>query len=96
MGGREERSEFSVTYTAQARRRLEQLLKRSNQSLERRFLENIDSLAQDPMLGKPLKGQLRGQFSLRFGNYRIVYEVDKAEREVIVTDVGHRKDVYNR
>ena len=96
MGGREKGARFSVTYTARAKRQLKQLLKKSDQILKHRFLEKANSLAQDPTSGKSLKGWLKGQFSLRFRDYRIIYEVDKTKREVIVTDVGHRKGVYDR
>ena len=30
----------------------------------------------------------------RVGDYRILYEIDDAAREVIVGDVGHRRDIY--
>ena len=39
------------------------------------------------------RGKLESQYSLRIWPYRIVYFVDK-ERDVIITDIRHRKDVY--
>ena len=37
-------------------------------------------LAQDPInLGKPLSGNLSGLMRYRFGDYRIIYEIDKME-----------------
>lgn len=94
MGGREEGTGFSINYTPRAKRQLRQLLKKSGGNLRAKFLEKASSLTQNPMSGKPLRGQLKGQFSLRFGDYRIVYSIDKIERKVIVTGVGDRKSIY--
>ena len=96
MGGREEGARFGIAFTQRARRELEQLLKKSDESVKRRFLEKVDLLAENPASGKPLKGPLKGQFSLRFGDYRIIYEIDYAEKEIIVMSVGPRGRIYNR
>jgi mRNA interferase RelE/StbE len=96
LGGREEGVRFGIEYTPQAKRELEQLLKKSDESVKRRFSEKVDLLAENPASGKPLKGPLKGQFSLRFGDYRLIYVIDYAKKEVIVTSVGHRGRIYNR
>ena len=44
----------------------------------------------------PLKGELSGLFKLRDGSYRIIYEIDRKEKNIIVHFVGHRKDVYKQ
>jgi mRNA interferase RelE/StbE len=96
LGGREEEARFGIAFTPRARRELEQLLKKSDESVKRRFLGKADLLAENPISGKPLKGQLKGQFSLRFGDYRIIYVIDYAKKEVIVTSVGPRGRIYSR
>lgn len=59
-----------------------------------RILRAIDSLVQQPYAGKPLKGQKRGCYSLRVGDFRIIYDLYLAERMVHLIRVGDRKDVY--
>ena len=44
--------------------------------------------------GKPLRGDLAGKWSLRTGDYRIIYTVYENEKIVILYDVEHRKKVY--
>ena len=44
----------------------------------------------------PLKGELSGLFKLRDGSYRIIYEINRKEKTIIVHFVGHRKDVYKQ
>jgi mRNA interferase RelE/StbE len=59
----------------------------------KRILTGIDErIVSDPLAGKPLKGDFRGCYRYRFGDYRVIYTVIK--EEVIVLRIGNRKDVY--
>ena len=52
-------------------------------------------LTKDPLsLGKPLKGMFKGLYRYRFGDYRIIYAIDRKEKLIIVLRVGDRKDIY--
>ena len=51
-------------------------------------------LALDPFQGKKLKGELRGQYSIRVWPYRIIYQIYKKELIITIIDVGHRQGVY--
>lgn len=42
--------------------------------------------------GKPLRGELRSLWSLRVGDYRVVYRID--QKTVKVIQIAHRKDAY--
>lgn len=50
-------------------------------------------LEQNPIAGKKLTGKLEEQYSLRIWPYRIIYFINN-KKDVIITDIGHRKDVY--
>lgn len=95
MGGGKEQAEFKLSLAPRAYRDLARLLK-ADKRLARRVSEKIESLSQQPMSGKPLKGTLKGNRSLRVGSYRVIYRVDAVKREVLVMNVGHRSGVYNR
>ena len=69
------------------------LNKLKDKKLEKRIMAAKSKLEQNPIAGKKLTGKLESQYSLRIWPYRIVYFVDK-ERDVIITDIRHRKDVY--
>ena len=45
-------------------------------------------------MGHPLQRELTGLWSRRRGGYRIVYELNEAQRLVTVVRVDHRSDVY--
>ena len=48
--------------------------------------------AQPTMQGKPLRGTLKGLWSMRVGDHRIIYTV--AADEVWVLKIGHRREAY--
>jgi mRNA interferase RelE/StbE len=54
----------------------------------------IVSLEGSPLEGKPLKGRLRGQRSLRVGVYRVIYQLDPKEKIVVVISIRHRSEAY--
>lgn len=56
----------------------------------------VDKLALDPMIGKPLKGSLKDFWSLRIGNYRVIYYIKKDKLLIMVFDVRHRREVYRQ
>jgi len=53
-----------------------------------------DVLSQDPFVGKRLKGEFEGVFSLRVGDYRVLYEVNAIEELVKLLMVEHRGRIY--
>lgn len=54
----------------------------------------LDRIADDPAVGKPLIGLLRGYRSHRVGRYRIVYGSDEVTKEILLLHVGKRPTVY--
>ena len=56
----------------------------------------LGALATDPRLGKPLVGELSGIWSLRRGDYRLLYRIDDGARRIEVARVGHRREIYRR
>lgn len=54
-----------------------------------------ERLMVDPVgFGKPLRHSLKGHFRLRVGDYRIVYRIAHAKKQVVIVAIKHRKDVY--
>ena len=51
-------------------------------------------LAPNPFLGKALKADLKGKYSYRIGDYRIIYSIVKHELIIQVIKVNHRREAY--
>ena len=62
--------------------------------LQARIENALLEIANDPRAGKPLKGDLKGNYSYRVGDWRIVYSIEKSF--VYVKDIRHRREVYRR
>ena len=59
-----------------------------------RLVEAIDRLRDEPLAGGTLKGEFSGLRRLRIGHYRIVYEVVRAELQVLVVRVAQGGAAY--
>ena len=66
------------------------------QAGRKRVVRKLRWLAQnlDSINPESLKGDLAGLYKLREGDYRIVYQVLRAENIIVVHLIGHRRDVY--
>ncbi|PIW93472.1 MAG: type II toxin-antitoxin system RelE/ParE family toxin, partial [Candidatus Moranbacteria bacterium CG_4_8_14_3_um_filter_43_15] len=56
-----------------------------------RILAAFSILAQNPFVGKKMKGEYEGSYSYRVWPYRIIYDIYKKELLVLVVRVGHRQ-----
>lgn len=51
-------------------------------------------LQREPHTGYPLRGRLRGLYSLRVGSYRIIYQLSDDDSAVRVAAIRHRSTAY--
>ena len=84
-----------ASYSIEVSRSAEKTLKRLPKEDQKRVVESILSLAEDPHPrgARKLSGY-DDVFRIRVGRYRILYSVSDAEVVIIVLKIGHRKDVY--
>jgi mRNA interferase RelE/StbE len=83
---------FKLLYTKEARDNIDKLTIKK----KRQIKEGLERIAMDPEIGKGLSGSLKGIYSYRSGDYRIIYRVIRGEITIIVLTVGHRQDVYDK
>ena len=69
-------------------------VKRGAPGIFTRLVKVINSLTYDPFLGKALHGNKKGCYSVREGDYRIIYEIHMDDKMIHVIAVGHRKEIY--
>jgi len=60
-----------------------------------KLLNKIQQLKSDP---RPIGcRKLTGRdldYRIRYGNYRVIYQIIEKEKKLIIIHVGHRKDIY--
>jgi mRNA interferase RelE/StbE len=54
----------------------------------------IQTLKENPYLGKALERELSGYYSLRTKRFRVIYKIDHENRIVQIYYIGQRKDIY--
>ena len=60
-----------------------------------RLLSRIEKLLlHQGSQGKPLTGEFAGLFSLRAGDYRIIYTFDVERNTIHLLAIGHRREIY--
>jgi len=65
------------------------------QSVVSRVFKQIEALGNEPFPRQSRKLAGAEQlYRVRVGDYRVVYGIDKAAKEVIIHYVRHRRDVY--
>ena len=85
-----------MTYRVVVSRKFDRRFSDLDREVQDRIVEKLKALQENPGLGKPLKGKLRGLRSLRVGKYRIIYQVDEDSRVVRIITVGRREAIYER
>ena len=81
-----------MSYNIQIERKALKFIQKQSPEQRRRILAAIYRLPTEGDI-KPLEGS-PGLFSLRVGDYRIIYSVDHGKTTVYVVKVGNRGDVY--
>jgi len=84
---------YSIELAGEAEADLEGLHK-ADKRIFNRVLSKIDILSENPLEGNPLVGNHKGEYSLRVGNYRVIYELHNEKHKVYILTVKHRKHVY--
>lgn len=83
---------YSVSWNISA---LDNLYKLTNKTAIKLKAKVELYLAQSPKeLGKLLTGKYKDLYRYRYGDYRIIYEIDKTNKRVIILKIGHRRGVY--
>jgi mRNA interferase RelE/StbE len=72
---------------------VERDLRRINKKDVGRILNKIEKvLSENPNKGEPLKGEYKGLYKLRVGNYRAIYS--KTKEGVLILRIRHRGKAY--
>ncbi len=71
-------------------------LKKIHPQDQKRIIEEIEKLAQDPFpKGKKVKHLIGTEaWRLRVGKARVIYFVDRTQKTIYFEDVAYRKDIY--
>lgn len=83
---------FEASYTTTALKRRKKL----DAKLRARITAGIEDIAADPFGNHPnaKKLQVGPAYRLRLGDWRVLYELDKEAKVLLVIDIRHRNEGY--
>ena len=83
---------YSIELKSQARK----FIRKQPKNVQKQILDQIEKLGSGPF--PPGSIRLHADPNLhriRAGDYRVIYHVEHQEKHIVITKVGHRKDVYD-
>ena len=69
-----------------------------DKAVSRRVVDRINWLAAnlDAIRLEALTGDFAELYKLRVGDYRVIYEVLREERTIVIHAIGHRREIYRK
>lgn len=81
---------FDIVYHDKVKKDISVIGNNIKQLLKKAIEQKLTKAPQ--VYGKPLRHTLKNLWSLRVGNYRVIYQIK--EQTVLILKIGHRKEVY--
>jgi len=75
-------------------RTAEKDLQKVDKANKPRIFAALFDLRKDPYSGKKLEGKFCECYSLRVGEYRIIYKIYKTKLTILVIRIGSRQGIY--
>jgi len=84
-----------VTYAIEIIRSAQKQLSKIERQEQKRIIENIRNLAENPRPPGCKKLSGRSAWRIRIGAYRVIYEIYDDHLLVLVLTIGHRREAYH-
>lgn len=85
---------YNVEYSQKAIKQLKKMDNYTKIMLINWITKNLVDCENPFLHGKELKGNLKGQWRYRVGDYRIITEVQDNKLVILVLVIGHRREIY--
>lgn len=84
---------YTVKYHKNIKRTLKNISKSDQLFILSWINKNLINTKNPRIYGKSLKGEKKGLWRYRVGNYRIVANIQDKELIILIIDMGHGKDI---
>ena len=88
--------QYKIVFTDRAKKQLKKLDKHIASLIIGWLEKNIEGCENPRQHGKALIENKLGEWRYRIGDYRVICEIQDEEIIVLVLEVGHRKNVYEK
>jgi len=83
-------------YSTSLSKQAEKFIKKAERKISQRLIDKITKLEKEPVPhdAKTIEGSNK-TFRVRVGKYRILYEINHTQKEILIAKIDHRKQVYD-
>ena len=83
-------------YSASLSKQAERFIKKAEKELSQRLIDKISKLEQEPVPqdAKTIEGSNK-TFRVRVGKYRILYNINYTQKEILIAKIDHREQAYD-
>ena len=85
---------WRVEITRTAERQIAKLDRKGQVSIIHYLKEHLEQSEDPRQQGKALRGEKKGLWRYRVGDYRVICHIRDESKTVVVLTLGHRKEVY--
>lgn len=84
-----------MAYSIELKKSVERDIRKIPKKEIKRIVEAIERLAEEPRPSGSRKIKTTERtYRIRSGDYMVIYQIDEAEKTVLITHIRHRKDAY--
>lgn len=87
---------YTVEYTKRAIKQLKKLDKQTSALLLGWIEKNLVDCDNPRQFGKGLTANHKGEWRYRIGDYRLVADIQDDKIVILILNIGHRRDIYDR
>lgn len=87
---------YKVEYTKQAVKQLKKLDKPTASLIIGWIEKNLVECENPRQYGKGLVANHRGEWRYRIGNYRLIADIQDEKITILILNVGHRREIYEK
>lgn len=87
---------YHVDYTPEAQKIIDKLDNSVRNRINNWIKNNLEGCENPRWQGKALKGQFKGRWRYRVGDYRIIAQIQDDKVIILVVDIDKRNDVYKK
>ena len=88
--------QYRIVFTDRAKKQIKKLDKHIASLIIGWLEKNIQGCENPRRHGKALVENKSGEWRYRIGDYRVICEIQDEEIVVLVLEIGHRKNIYDK
>lgn len=87
---------YRVEFTERAKKTLKKLDKYTAKLIISWLRKNLEGCEDPRVHGKGLTANRSGQWRYRIGDYRLIADIQDDKVLILVLEIGHRRDIYEK